>query len=337
MILAGIQGKGRRTPLRWAMIAAFSSGVAAAGVVVLSAPNGRAGAAARVQNRYVGDAWGYRRFALGNLVPELDQFRLGFRLISRIDPLFDAGQATRLSAWTTAIYDELENDAEFRALGSAMPHAYENLRGGGAASGHYFLYVPRRLNRAERQPALVFLHGSGGNFKAYTWLLAKVAERVGCVVIAPSFGMGDWRAPESGRVMQATLADAGRAVALDASRIHLMGLSNGGLGVSQIAAEEGGRFASLIYLSPVFDERAVNSATFAETWRGRDVLVLTGTEDNRTRFASVSEKVAEMRACGVKAELVEFKGADHFLFFSHDGAVLSQIEAWLDSKMGEAP
>ena len=116
-----------------------------------------------------------------------------------------------------------------------------------------------------------------------------------------------------------------------------MALSNGGLGVSQIAAEEGARFASLVYLSPVFDERAVNSAAFAETWRGRDVLVLSGTEDNRTRFVYVSENVAVMRAGGVKVELVEFEGADHFLFFSHEEAVLSKIEAWVAARMGKTP
>ncbi len=336
LIFAGVAGERRRAWLRWGMIGAFFIGVSGLGIVIAWAPDGRADTSTRVQNRYVDDKWDYRRYALGNLVPELDQFRLGVRLISRLDPLFDEAQAARLSGWTTAIYDELETDAGFRALGSAMPHAYKNLRGGDAMSGHYYLYVPRRLNRAEPQPVLVFLHGSGGNFKAYTWLLAKVADRVGCVVVAPSFGMGNWSAPESRRVVEAALADAGRVVALDASRQHVMGLSNGGLGVSQVAADAGERFASLVYLSPVFDEGALTSAAFRTKWRGRHVLVLSGTEDNRTPFDYVSDEVVTMRAGGAKVELVEFKGADHFLFFSHEDAVLSRLETWLAERMGPA-
>lgn len=333
LILAGVTSERWRTWLRWGTVSAFLLGFVAWGIVIAWAPDGRADPLARVQNRYAGGTWDYRRYALGNLVPELDQFRLGFRLITRLDPLFDKAQAAQLAGWTTAIYDELEKDPEFHALGSAMPQAYENLRGGAAASGHSFLYVPERLNRAEPQPVLVFLHGSGGNFKAYTWLLAKVADRVGCVVVAPSFGMGNWRAAESSRVVEAALADAGRVVAVDRSRLHLMGLSNGGLGVSQVAADAGGRFASLIYLSPVFDEEALMSAGFAAQWRGRDVLVLSGTRDNRTPFAYVSDEVARMRARGAKVEVVEFKDSDHFLFFSHGDAVLGRLEAWLAERI----
>jgi alpha-beta hydrolase superfamily lysophospholipase len=44
-----------------------------------------------------------------------------------------------------------------------------------------------------------------------------------------------------------------------------------------------------------------------------------------------------MRAGGAKVELVEFEGADHFLFFSHEEAVLSKIEAWVAARMGKAP
>lgn len=332
LIFAGM----RRVVMRRLMPVASIVAVVGYGVVLRWAPDGRSAPEARVQNRYVGDGWGYRRFALGNLVPELDQFRLGFRVVSRLDPLFDVEQAERLSAWTTAIYDRLEADPEFRALGSAMPHAYADLRGGGAQSGHYFLYVPERLKRDEPQPVLVFLHGSGGNFKAYTWLLSRVADRAGCVVVAPSFGLGDWRAPESARVVDDALDDARRVVALDATRMHLMGLSNGGLGVSQIAAAEGGRFSSLVFLSPVFDEGALSSLSFASKWRGREVLVMSGVDDKRTPIDYVSREVGAMREDGVRVDLEPYEGADHFLFFSHTDAVQARLETWLSTRMEEA-
>jgi pimeloyl-ACP methyl ester carboxylesterase len=336
LVLAGSSTAWHRGWARRALCAALAFALLGGGIVASLAPDGRAPAEARVQNRYIGDDWGFRRWAIGNLVPELDQIRLGFHLISRVDPVFDTTQARRLGAWTTAIYDEVEADAEFRALGSAMPHAYAELRGHGTASGHFFLHVPQGLDRARPRPALVFLHGSGGNFKAYTWLLAKVADRVGCVVIAPSFGLGNWRSPESGRVVEAALTSAARVVALDFSQVHLMGLSNGGLGVSQASAEPGASFASLIFLSPVFDHGALASAAFAERWRGREVLVVSGREDDRTPIAGVAAGAARMQAAGARVEFVEFGDADHFLFFSHADAVLARLEAWLAERMSSA-
>jgi hypothetical protein len=155
---------------------------------VAESPSGRAPGGAAVQHRYVGGRDGFRRYALGNLFPENDQFALGFHLVPAMDPLFTRKQARMLSGLTASIYTELEADAAFHALGSVMPEAYDELWGLPFDRGHYYLYVPPRLDRSVPQPALVFLHGSGGNFKAYTRLLSKLADELGVILIAPSYG-----------------------------------------------------------------------------------------------------------------------------------------------------
>ena len=292
-------------------------------------PDGHTADGARVQHRYVGGGWRFRPRAFGNLLPELDQFRCGFPLICALDPLFTRQQANRLSALTTAIYDELEADPDFHALGSVMPEAYDELWAQDFGHGHYFLYVPRGLDRAAPHPAIVFLHGSGGNFKAYTWLLAKAADRLGFVVIAPSFGLGNWREPATSRVVASALEDARRAVALDQNRLQLMGLSNGGLGVSQAAATLGEQFQTLTFISPVIDLEAVASPGFARRWKGRPVFIVTGAADDRVPLGFVTEAAGALRAAGARVTLHPVEAADHFLFFSHEAQVLALIESWL--------
>ena len=318
----------RRRWLHAALVALVGFGGFLA-LLLARTPDGRTAPDARVSHRYVGGAWHFRAHAVGNLLPELDQFRAGFPLVAALDPLFTREQARALSSLTTTIYDELEADTAFHALGSAMPEAYAELSGQDFERGHYFLYVPAGVDRSTPRPALVFLHGSGGNFKAYTWLLAKVADRLGCVLIAPSFGMGDWREPDTSRVIEAVLEDAAGALPLDQSRLHLIGLSNGGLGVSQAGASIGNRFQSLTFLSPVIDTRAIVSADFTRHWRGRPIRIMTGATDDRVPLDFVLQAADTLRSGGAELSLRTVENADHFLLFSHQAEVLRQIESWL--------
>ena len=108
-----------------------------------------------------------------------------------------------------------------------------------------------------------------------------------------------------------------------------MGLSNGGLGVSQAGSSQGNRFRSLIFLSPVFDGPAVRSPEFVQGWKGRPVLVISGVADERVPFDYVSETVSTMTREGVLVTLKPIDGADHFMLFSHREAVIGAITAWL--------
>ena len=321
---------GKASPwLKRSAVLAFAGWVCGTGWLAVQAPNGHTAADSPVQSRYLHDEWAFKRYALGNLLPEVDQFALGYRLVPFIDSLFTSEQAKVLSRLTASIYRELEADPNFHALGSVMPGAYDEIWGQPFRHGHYFLYVPPGLDRRQPHPALVFLHGSGGNFKAYTWLLSKVADQLGMVLIAPSYGMGNWREPDTSTLIQAVLEDAATAVAIDPAQLHLMGLSNGGLGVSQGGRKLGAKFKSLTFLSPVLDAGALASPEFAQHWRGRPVLVITGRQDDRVPFDYVSGGVDSMKQAGVAVTLQPVDQANHFMLFSHQDQVLSTIIEWL--------
>lgn len=324
--------------LRLAGAFAFALWLLIALGLILVSPNGAPAKNARVQNRYSDGGWHYQRLALGALLPETDQFLLSFKLVPMADRLFTMKQARSVSALTRTIYAELEADADFHALGSVMPEAYNEIWGRPFDHGHYFLYVPPRLDRKNPAPALVFLHGSGGNFKAYTWLLSKVADERGMVLVAPTFGMGNWDPQRGVQVVVSALDDAVRAVPIDMSHVHLAGLSNGGLGVSRVAASEAGhRFRSLIFLSPVCDEAALGSKEFSTQGRDKPVLIITGKEDDRVPSPFVFTCAGIMKSAGARVKMSVYPDADHFLVFSHRERFLAPLSDWLRRQSAPLP
>ena len=298
-------------------------------VVLWRAPDGTGSAQSRIVHAYANGQTKFQRYALGNLLPEVDQLRLGFTLMPAFDSRLTSAQASDLKRMTATIYAELERDPEFHRLGSVMPEVYDEILGLPFDRGHCYVYVPSRVDRTRPSPVLVFFHGYGGCFKAYLWILSKVADRLGCIVVAPSHGLGEWRAEVSEGSLRSALESASRIAAIDRDRIHLAGLSNGGLAISQLAAAEGTRFRSLIYLSPVFDAEQVSRTTFVENCRGRPVLVLTGKEDDRVPLSYVMENVAALTRTGVDVRLKTVAGADHFLVFSHRDLVIDTLASWL--------
>jgi len=252
-----------------------------------------------------------------------------FTVMSVVDPLFTKRQATELKAWTRQLYTELEADSDFSRLPSALPTMYDAVLGRSPSTGHAFVYIPPGLDRTKPAPVLVFFHGSGGNFKAYLWLWSKIADQLGLVVVAPSYGMGNWRLPETVVAYDEALRMAGALVPFDRDNIHVAGLSNGGLAVSQLACARGGQLRSLIFLSPVFDTEQLGSVELAAQCRGKPMLVLTGNEDDRIPLGYVERSVGFITAAGAAPTLEVVPEANHFLFFSHRERATAVLIDWL--------
>lgn len=318
---------------RWTRTAAALGLVAVvlASLLVIRAPSGKAAPNAKIQHLYADQIAHFSRYALGNLLPEADQLMLGFTAASFVDPLLTASQARSLKGMTADLYRELERDPAFHALGLSMPEVYDDLLGSGIRIGHTYLYVPPGVDRTRPAPAIIFLHGSGGNFKAYLWVLSRLADRQKMILIVPSFGMGNWSQPNTDVVLDLALKAAAQNVALDLTSLHLMGLSNGGLGVSQLVAPRGSQFRSFIFLSPVFDEGEISSPHFASHVAGKPVLILTGALDDRVPLSYVQDSAAKLKRTGALVTLESFPNANHFLIFSEREALIAKLERWISS------
>jgi phospholipase/carboxylesterase len=297
------------------------------GSILLSTPSGHPPPGSPVQQRFT-KGGEFRRFTPTNVVPEIEQINLGFTIMPYLDALLSRDEARRASTFTLALYRDMENDPNFHQLGSAMGWAYMGLLGRPLNVGHYYLYMPRRRGSAP-YPALVFLHGSAGNFKVYTWVWSKLAQEQGMVILAPSYGFGNWDRAGAASVLQA-LDDAATVVDIDPDRVYLAGLSNGGLGVSHLAGMAPGRFRGLIFISPVMATEVVDGRAFQDAWRDRPILVVTGEADDRIPVGYVRQRAANLRAGGVQVTQVIYPGEDHFLIFSQAEKVMGDVSRWLD-------
>ena len=323
----------------WRRAAASSFGLWAILTIGLwiNAPDGHTATGSSVQHRFSNGQWSFKRHALGNMLPEIDQFRLGFKLVPAIDPLFTRQQGHRLAEWTSSIYQELEANPDFNALGSVMPLAYDELWGREFDCGHYILYQPKRPPSSPSNPVLVFLHGSGGNFKAYTWVLSQVAEELGMIIIAPTYGMGNWHEPATTNLIENAIQDARKIADIDLSQIHLMGLSNGGLAVSQAGLHLGKRVRSLCFLSPVFERMLIGTPEFSALWTGRPVLVVSGKHDDRVPIDYVKASADMMSSAKIDVTFTAVEDADHFLLFSHRQQVIRAVIEWLRPQLRSTP
>lgn len=295
--------------------------------ILAATPTGSPPADAPLQHRFTGDT-SFNRWAIANIVPEIEQVNLGFALVAHLDPIITPVQAKEVRQVTMPLYREMGQDADFDMLGSVMGWAYNQLIGQRYDVGHYYLYTPQTPMPEEPRPALVFLHGSAGNFKTYLWVLAELAEAHNMVVIAPSYGVGNWD-KRGGEVVLEALASAQAEVAIDSERIYLAGLSNGGRGVSHTAVAAPDLFRGLIFISPVMVPELVDGTMFQTAWANRPVLIITGAQDGRVPLSYVQNRAEQMRSANIDITERIYPDQDHFLFYAEAEAVRRDISQWL--------
>ena len=312
------------------------AGVAGFALVDWRAPDGLTAEGAKIHTRYSTSGGRYIHWSIGSLLPEIDQIHLGYAAAVAFDPFFTRQQRSELSAMTDVMYAEISADADFTAVGSALPSIYREICFEEFRDGHYFHYIPAGVDRSKPAPALVFLHGSGGNFKAYVWLLSKLADELGIIVIAPSFGMGNWEKRGGYEAITRAIADVRKHVAIDPDQIHLMGLSNGGKGLCLAESMAGPKFRSLVFLSAVFHNR-IKPAELAARLQPRRVLILSGGSDDRVPWDYVSGYAEKLKAGGLDVTTRRFEGEDHFLFFRQRAEVLKLVAEWIQGAALTAP
>src|SRR5581483_7696469 len=217
-----LAGPARRKGAAAAAALALALGAYLAG----RAPDGRAPAGAALRARVLSGS--YPRLSPFNVVPEIDQVRLGAMLTPGLFARIDPGKSERILALTMPLYRAMEADADYRAIGSAMPFAFADLAGAGFPE-HYWAYRPPAPGRV---PVLLFLHGAGGNFKSYLRFWQELADREQVAVVCPSHGFGGWGRPDGLALVEHVLADLAADPGLDLSRVVLAGLSNGGIGAT---------------------------------------------------------------------------------------------------------
>ena len=260
-----------------------------------------------------------------NLLPEVDQVKLGVTLATRFVPWVARARFVRET--TIGEYRRIEADPDVRGLGSVSHYAIAQLLGGDFRADHYFAYVPR-ARPGERLGAIIFLHGNGGNFQVMPWAWREFAEAHRLLILCPTFGFGFWGEGGVEAVDRAWL-DASARWPIDPSRVDLAGLSDGGSGVTRSALAHPDRYRGLIYISPSMHLDELGSPAFASGWEGRPILVFQGGRDWSVWQSTVDPAVDLLRLRGCAVDYRVFPGEDHFLFFSRRAELFDVIGGWM--------
>ena len=258
------------------------------------------------------------RVELARLTPERDQMALASWLMPFADPLFDLDQASRLRPAMRSIYAEMANDPSYGRAASVLGLAYGELFGADGVTGQVFVDLPPGDGPF---PALVFIHGFGGNALSYPWVLRRVAHAHGYAIVAPGYGAGLWYQDEGPAVVERALrwmAESGR---FDMDRVALAGLSNGGFGVAAVL--ESRPWRGVAWLSAVLGPEDVEGITL-----GGPALILHGGADDRIPVRFPSGAAERLRAQGARVDLDVVPDADHFLLFTHRARVDAALERW---------
>ncbi|MEO8877988.1 MAG: alpha/beta hydrolase [Polyangiaceae bacterium] len=163
--------------------------------------------------------------------------------------------------------------------------------------------------------AVLFLHGYGGNFTLQCWMVAQAARKANAATYCPSTRMwGDWWRGDGPQITRDVLANL-KANGFD--RIVLAGLSNGGLGASQLAPSLRGKIVGLLLISGAMND-ALPSGVPTITFEGNDDTMMP---------PAIVREYAE----NTGATYIELPGT-HFLLIEKAAVMTDKMGTWLTAR-----
>jgi predicted esterase len=261
---------------------------------------------------------GVGRHVGGSLLPERDWMIVAARLL----PTFwnwppSAVDDSSFGDTVQRQYDALDTDAATRGLESVVP---AQVLGSRKVAGHYFLVLPSRPSPPGGFPALLFLHGFGGNYQVYASWLRQLADERGLAAILPTGSFkGTWWQPDEQAVAMRALSDVADRHVIDPQRVIVGGLSNGGVGACELAAVPG-RFQGLLAIAafPPIEE--------AKRGIGNEPAVFVGAlHDDRFPIDELRASVDAYRASGTPVGSIEVDG-DHLAIVRAPGILVDGVD-----------
>ncbi len=178
--------------------------------------------------------------------------------------------------------DDAAFTARLAAVDPLRDHVgFMHVDGPAGTRGGFSLYVPEYYDPAQNYPLVVALHGGSGNGGAFLWSWLREARTRGLVVIAPTAKGATWSlmepeidGPNIDRMVDQVSADW----KIDAGRMLLTGMSDGGTFTYVLGLRGGCRFTHLAPVAAAFHPMMLGLAD-AGRLRGLPIEIVHGAQD----------------------------------------------------------
>jgi pimeloyl-ACP methyl ester carboxylesterase len=264
---------------------------------------------------------GYKLFQVaGQYLPEEYTVK-GVVLLGRSRVRLTDAASRTLYTGLDQVYRAITADPLFQNVRSALPYCLSNQR---PTHGHYFAYYPGKLT--PDTPTIIFLHGFGGNFHFYIYLLKE--EFPGAVILAPSWD-GSWR-DGTAEYLDDMEKDVKRRTSHVVRRPYLMAISAGGPAGFRLYNAQPERFSCYVSLASIPPQATVPG--LKTTLR---TLMLNGKRDSGVPIGAVESIARELAG-----RLPDFRfralDGDHFFMLLEREKTFRIIKSFM-TKIAGAP
>jgi len=187
----------------------------------------------------------------------------------------------------------------------------------------YLIYLPKDYEQKNSWPLVIFLHGAGERGDDLNQVkvhgppkLIEAGKEFPFIVVSPQCPKNKWWDPAELRLF---LDEIVKKYKVDQDRIYLTGLSMGGYGTWNWAAEQPGRFAALVPICGGGDPEK------AKLYAGVPIWVFHGGKDPVVPIAQSEKMVEALKKLGSNVKFTVYPEAGHD----------SWVEAYNDPKLYE--
>src|SRR5258708_426862 len=209
-----------------------------------------------------------------SIFPESLQVVLGAKVLNLRTDIVSKDENDEAIKLIKPIYNELEANTSWAELPTSLGITYEKIMHLNLSQQQYFVYLPKKYNGN----LILFVHGLGGNFKSYIYLLSKVAEDTGSVIVAPTYKMGVWD-EEGIKLLDSSISDFENKFNIKPTRYVYIGISNGGLPIPDYIDKSKFDFTKIVAISTFVDHEKYKQPDLIKTLSNKEILYIYGKED----------------------------------------------------------
>jgi pimeloyl-ACP methyl ester carboxylesterase len=205
-------------------------------------------------------------------------------------------------------YGRILRDRSFDGAGSALGFC---VAGADPGRGHGFAYIPFNAppNAERPRPAIVFLHGYGGNQLWNIWGMKTLfPDRV---ILAPSGGIAwpDTPPAKTQEYIDEMCREVEKTLHFRVEKPWLMALSQGGPTGFRLASAAPERYAGYVSIASWAED-----PSSLKLPKDFPVLMVNGTKDDRVDIADARRTSEALSGRGASVSLETLDGANHFFF-----------------------